>query len=88
MLKNEQLAHTFGWEKTLGAAVVLSGEVTPAGPVLTPAAAVQTDDEGHYRLWGLMPGDYYVNAVTRLNFGGLGGRGGELPPGLVPLTAL
>jgi 2-dehydropantoate 2-reductase len=33
VLKNEQLAHTFGWEKTLGAAVVLSGEVTPAGPV-------------------------------------------------------
>jgi 2-dehydropantoate 2-reductase len=33
VLKNEQLAHTFGWEQTLGAAVVLSGEVTPAGPV-------------------------------------------------------
>jgi 2-dehydropantoate 2-reductase len=33
VLKNEQLAHTFGWEKTLGAAVVLSGEVTPAGLV-------------------------------------------------------
>src|SRR5712692_938207 len=33
VLKNEQLAHTFGWEKTLGAAVVLSGEVMPAGPV-------------------------------------------------------
>jgi len=33
VLKNEQLAHTFGWEKTLGAAVVLSGEVTPVGPV-------------------------------------------------------
>jgi 2-dehydropantoate 2-reductase len=33
VLKDEQLAQTFGWEKTLGAAVVLSGEVTPAGPV-------------------------------------------------------
>jgi 2-dehydropantoate 2-reductase len=33
VLKNEQLAHTFGWEKTLGAAVVLSGAVTPDGPV-------------------------------------------------------
>ena len=33
VLKNEQLAHTFGWEKTLGAAVVLSEEVTLAGPV-------------------------------------------------------
>ena len=33
VLKNEQLARTFGWDKTLGVAVVLSGEVTPAGPV-------------------------------------------------------
>jgi 2-dehydropantoate 2-reductase len=31
--KDEQLARTFGAEKTVGAAVVLSGEVTPAGPV-------------------------------------------------------
>jgi hypothetical protein len=37
--------------------------------------SAQTDDEGHYRLWGLMPGDYVVNAVARLNFGALGGRG-------------
>ncbi len=34
VLKNEQLAHVFGWDKTLGAAVVLSGEVTPAGSIL------------------------------------------------------
>src|SRR5262252_9693132 len=33
VLKDEQLAHTFGWEKTLGAAAFLSGGVTPAGPV-------------------------------------------------------
>jgi 2-dehydropantoate 2-reductase len=33
VLKDEQLARTFGEDKTLGAAVVLSGEVTPAGPV-------------------------------------------------------
>ena len=33
VLKDEQLAQTFGWDKTLGAAVVLSGEVTPTGPV-------------------------------------------------------
>jgi 2-dehydropantoate 2-reductase len=33
VLKDEQLAQVFGWEKTLGAAVVLSGEVTPAGSV-------------------------------------------------------
>jgi len=31
--KDEQVAHTFGWDKTLGAATFLSGEVTPAGPV-------------------------------------------------------
>lgn len=33
VLKDEQLARTFGAERTLGAALVLSGEVTPAGPV-------------------------------------------------------
>jgi 2-dehydropantoate 2-reductase len=33
VLKNEQIARTFGWEKTLGAAAFLSGGVTPAGPV-------------------------------------------------------
>jgi 2-dehydropantoate 2-reductase len=33
VLKDEQVAHTFGWDKTLGAAAFLSGEVTPAGPV-------------------------------------------------------
>ena len=39
---------------------------------LTPAGTAQTDDKGQYRVWGLMPGDYYyVNALTRL--AGLGG---------------
>ena len=33
VLKDEQLADTFGWDKTLGAAAFLSGGVTPAGPV-------------------------------------------------------
>src|SRR5215813_9563024 len=33
VLKDEQLAHTFGWDKTVGAAAFLSGAVTPAGPV-------------------------------------------------------
>jgi 2-dehydropantoate 2-reductase len=33
VLKDEQLAHTFGWDKTLGAAAFLSGGVTPAGAV-------------------------------------------------------
>src|SRR5256712_12241371 len=43
---------------------------------LTPAGSAQTDDRGQYRVWGLMPGDYYVSAVAR-NFGnGGGGRGG------------
>ena len=35
---------------------------------LAPAGTAQTDDQGQYRVWGLMPGDYYVNAVAR-NFG-------------------
>ena len=33
VLKDEQLARTFGWDKTLGAAAFLSGGVTPEGPV-------------------------------------------------------
>src|SRR3989454_9639168 len=49
---------------------------------LTPAGAGQTDDKGQYRVWGLMPGDYYVNATARGGpmgpgmFGGFGGPGG------------
>lgn len=42
---------------------------------LVPAGSAQTDDKGQYRVWGLMPGDYYVAAVVR-NFGAFGGRGG------------
>jgi hypothetical protein len=51
---------------------------------LTPAGGAQTDDRGQYRVWGLMPGDYYVNALTRLP--GAGGRGfpGGLPGGPPP----
>ncbi len=33
IVKNEQLARRFGWEKTLGAAALVSAEVTPAGAV-------------------------------------------------------
>jgi Carboxypeptidase regulatory-like domain len=50
---------------------------------LTPAGSGQTDDKGQYRVWGLMPGDYYVNAVMRGGnggggpFGGGGGAGGR-----------
>lgn len=48
---------------------------------LTPAGNGQTDDKGQYRVWGLMPGEYYVNAITRPGgpgggFGGPGGFGG------------
>src|SRR4051812_49808302 len=43
---------------------------------LTPAGAGQTDDKGQYRVWGLMPGDYYVNATARGGFGGLFGQFG------------
>jgi hypothetical protein len=50
---------------------------------LTPAGNAQTDDKGQYRVWGLMPGDYYVNAISRGggvgNFGG--GFGGGFGPG-------
>ena len=51
---------------------------------LTPAGNAQTDDKGQYRVWGLMPGDYYVNAIMRGgNFGGGfgGGFGGPVRPG-------
>jgi hypothetical protein len=52
---------------------------------LTPAGTGQTDDKGQYRVWGLMPGDYYVNAVARGGgggpFGGSGGAGGFGGPG-------
>ena len=41
----------------------------------------QSDDKGQFRIWDLLPGDYYVTAVARnFNFfagrGGFGGRGG------------
>jgi len=44
---------------------------------LMPAGSADTDDKGQYRVWGLMPGDYYVSAVVRSgNFRGRGGPGG------------
>src|SRR5262245_58517109 len=53
---------------------------------LTPAGNGQTDDRGTYRVWGLMPGDYYVNAIARVSLpgpgrGGPGGPGGRGGPG-------
>jgi hypothetical protein len=55
---------------------------------LTPAGTAQTDDKGQFRVWGLMPGEYYVNAQARLTLGGPGGplgggRGGPGPQGNV-----
>src|SRR6185436_18168441 len=50
---------------------------------LTAAGTAQTDDRGQFRVWGLMPGDYYVNAVMRGGGGGFGGPGGFAPgPGM------
>jgi len=51
---------------------------------LMAAGNGQTDDKGQFRVWGLMPGDYYISAIVRGGFGGgfgpggrgLGGRGG------------
>jgi Carboxypeptidase regulatory-like domain len=57
---------------------------------LTQAGTAQTDDRGLYRVWGLMPGDYYVTALTRIpGFGGpIGpaGRGGPGGPAGGPLA--
>ena len=52
---------------------------------LAPAGGGQTDDKGQFRVWGLMPGEYYVNAIARNfnigNFAGRGGPGGFGGPG-------
>ena len=58
---------------------------------LTPAGTGQTDDRGQYRIWGLMPGDYYINAIARVSLpfggpGGPGGRGGAFGGGGGPLA--
>jgi hypothetical protein len=47
---------------------------------LVAAGSAQTDDQGYYRIWGLNPGEYYVNATVR-NFAPFGGRGGGAPVG-------
>ena len=47
---------------------------------LMPAGGGQTDDKGQYRVWGLMPGEYYVSAVAR-NFNVGGARDGRGGPG-------
>jgi Carboxypeptidase regulatory-like domain len=46
---------------------------------LVPAGGAQTDDQGAFRVWGLNPGEYYLNATAQ-NFNlGRGARGS--PPG-------
>jgi hypothetical protein len=50
---------------------------------LVPAGTAQTDDKGQYRVWGLNPGDYYISALTRLDFGGRGAGPGRGGPGFV-----
>lgn len=70
-----------------GRVVDESGDVLPGASVramryeftqgrrqLVAAGAAQTDDRGTYRIWGLMPGDYYVSAVSP-SPGAAGGRG-------------
>jgi hypothetical protein len=47
---------------------------------LVAAGSAQTDDQGYYRIWGLNPGEYYINATVR-NFAPFGGRGSGAPVG-------
>ena len=68
-------------EPMIGAVVrVLRYEYMQGDRRLVPVGTGQTDDKGQYRVWGLMPGDYYVNAVGRITLGNLG-RGGPGGPG-------
>jgi hypothetical protein len=47
---------------------------------LVPVGNAQTDDRGSYRVWGLNPGEYYVNAVLPpVRLAGRGGGPGALP---------
>jgi len=42
---------------------------------LVPAGGAQSDDQGSFRVWGLSPGEYYLNATAQ-NFNlGRGARG-------------
>jgi len=55
---------------------------------LVPVGTAQTDDRGEFRIWGLLPGEYYVDAQARVNLPFAGGRG--IPGGLaaVPTSAI
>ena len=57
---------------------------TDGRTALAPAAGAstrRTDDRGQYRLYGLLPGTYYVVASENNTGGGRGGRGGRGGPG-------
>ena len=64
-------------EPVVGAGVrVLRYQYQQGDRRLAPAGNGQTDDRGQFRVWGLMPGEYYINALTRG-----GGPGGFIGPG-------
>jgi hypothetical protein len=61
---------------------VPSGAATPERPGLLPAGALaQTNDLGEFRLFGLAPGEVYVQATSRPDFG----RSAS-PPQTVPVA--
>jgi len=72
VLKNEQLAHIFGWEHVLGAAAVVSGQVLPDGAVrftLKERLALGGAAGGHVRTcagssWHPGPGRASSRGVT------------------------
>jgi hypothetical protein len=55
---------------------VLRSDSTQSGRRLVPTGTAQTDDRGQFRIWGLMPGEYYLDAQARLNLPSAGGPGG------------
>jgi Carboxypeptidase regulatory-like domain len=55
-------------EPLLGASVrVLRFTYSAVGRRLVPAGSGSSDDRGYFRVYGLMPGTYYVAATSRLN---------------------
>jgi Carboxypeptidase regulatory-like domain len=47
-----------------GTVSAMRNAYTGSGRTLVQAASAQTDDRGHYRIWGLPAGDYVVSAST------------------------
>jgi hypothetical protein len=54
---------------------------------LVQAGNSQTDDRGQFRIWGLMPGEYYISGIARNVGFGRGGRGGFAGRGGITLGA-